>query len=314
MKILVTGGAGKIGGYVLRELLAAGHDLTDFGRSTPLVAGVPYIKGDITDLTQIREACRGYDAIAHIAAVPGAGIGVSPELLMYVNVRGTFNVLEAAVREGVGQVVFASSNAAMNLQYHQRDTYPRYLPVDEDHPAEPRNEYSVSKLVNEITCKRYSEVYGLRTICLRINHNWYVDREGAEIAVRSGWNKDRKVTLDEQWAGYRRYLEEESRGQANLWAVADARDAAQAFRLALENDDVVHEVFQINGYDTCSTVETATLVAKYYPDVPLKKPLEGYATLVSYDKATSMLGYRPRYSWRDSDFSAWVKGNRERSG
>jgi hypothetical protein len=73
-------------------------------------------------------------------------------------------------------------------------------------------------------------------------------------------------------------------------------------------------VFQINGYDTCSTVETATLVAKYYPDVPLKKPLEGYATLVSYDKATSMLGYRPRYSWRDSDFSAWVKGNRERSG
>ena len=307
MRILVTGGAGKIGGYVLRELLAAGHDLTDFGRSAPLVDGVPYIKGDITDLTQIREACRGYDAIAHIAAVPGAGIGVSPERLMYVNVLSTFNVLEAAVGEGVSKVVFASSNAAMNLQYDQPDTYPRYLPVDEDHPAEPRNEYGVSKLVNEITCQRYSEVYGLRTISLRVNHSWYLDREGAETAVRSGWNRDRNVTLERQWAGYRRFLVEETVGRSNLWAVTDARDTAQAFRLALENSDIVHGTFQVNGYDTCSTVETSTLVAKHYRGVPLRKPLEGYATLVSYDKATSMLGYRPRYTWRESDFADWLR-------
>ncbi len=313
MRILVTGGAGKIGGYVLRELLGAGHEVSDFGRSAPLIEGVPFVRGDITDLERVREACRGFDAIAHVAAVPGAGIGVSPERLMYVNVRGTFNVLEAAVREGVGSVVFASSNAAMNLQYDQRDTYPRYFPIDEDHPAEPRNEYGISKLVNEVTCKHYSEFYGLSTICLRINHNWYLDRQGAEIAVSSGWNKGMKITVEEQWAGYRRYLEDESRGRANLWAVSDARDAAQAFRLALENEDIDHEVFQINGFDTCSGVETAKLIGRYYPDVPLKKRMEGHETLITYDKAEEMLGFRPRYTWRDSDFSEWLKSNRGRS-
>ena len=89
--------------------------------------------------------------------------------------------------------------------------------------------------------------------------------------------------------------------------MTDARDTAQAFRLALENADIVHGLFQVNGYDTCSTVETATLVARYYHGVPLRKPLEGYATLVSCDKAKSMLGYRPRYTWRESDFADWLR-------
>ena len=313
MRILVTGGAGKIGGYVLRELLGAGHEVSDFGRSAPLIEGVTFVRGDITDLDRVREACRGFDAIAHVAAVPGAGIGVSPERLMYVNVRGTFNVLEAAIREGVGRVVFASSNAAMNLQFDQPGTYPRYFPIDEDHPAEPRNEYGISKLVNEVTCKHYSGFYGLSTICLRINHNWYLDRQGAAIAVNSGWNKDRKVTVEEQWDGYRRYLEDESLGRANLWAVSDARDAAQAFKLALENEDIAHEVFQINGFDTCSAVETEKLIRRYYPDVPIKKRMEGYETLITYDKAEKILGFRPRYTWRDSDFSEWLRRNRGRS-
>ena len=185
MNVLVTGGSGKIGGYVLRELLSAGHTLSNFSQTTPFVEQVRHIQGDITDLEQMRQACRDQDAVVHLAAVPGPGI-TTPERLMYVNDRGAYNVLEAAVASRAQKVVFGSSKEAMNTDYRRFDTRPRYFPIDEEHPAQPRNEYGISKLINEITCKRFTEAYGIRTISLRINHNWYLDRAGAAVAVRSG--------------------------------------------------------------------------------------------------------------------------------
>ena len=171
MNVLVTGGSGKIGGYVLRELLSAGYTVSNYSQTAPLVAGVRHIHGDITDLERMREACQNHDAIIHLAAVPGPGIS-TPERLMYVNDRGTYTVLEAAVSAGAQKVIFGSSKEAMNTDYSRRDTPPRYFPIDEEHPSEPRNEYGISKLINEITCQRYTESYGIQTISLRIKHNW----------------------------------------------------------------------------------------------------------------------------------------------
>ena len=304
MNVLVTGGSGKIGGYVLRELLAAGHTLSNFSQTAPLVEDVRHIHGDITDLAQMREACRNQDAIVHLAAVPGPGI-TSPERLMYVNDRGTYNVLEAAVGADAGKVIFGSSKEAMNTDYGQDDTRPRYFPIDEEHPAQPRNEYGISKLINEITCKRFTESYGIQTISLRINHNWYLDRAGAAIAVRSGWSRDRAV--EEQWEGYRGNIVDSERGRSNLWTVTDARDAARAFRLAVENDAIGHEVFLINGADTCSLEDSATLAARHYGDVPLRRPLAGFDSFVSTEKARRLLGYEPRYTWRQSEFREWME-------
>ncbi|MDE0140462.1 MAG: NAD(P)-dependent oxidoreductase [Caldilineaceae bacterium] len=304
MNILVTGGSGKIGGYVLRELLSAGHVLSNFSQTAPLVEDVRHFKGDITDLEQMQQACRNQDAIVHLAAVPGPGI-TTPERLMYVNDRGTYTVLEAAVGAGARKVIFGSSKEAMNTDYRRCGTRPRYFPVDEEHPAEPRNEYGISKLINEITCKRYTEDYGIQTISLRINHNWYLDRAGAAVAVQSGWSRDR--TVEEQWEGYRRYIVDSDLGRSNLWTVTDARDAARAFRLALENEAIGHEVFLINGADTCSLEETPALAARHYGDVPLRRPLAGFDSFVSTAKARKLLGYEPRYTWRQSEFREWME-------
>ena len=134
MNVLVTGGSGKIGGYVLRELLSAGYTVSNYSQTAPLVAGVRHIHGDITDLERMREACQNHDAIIHLAAVPGPGIS-TPERLMYVNDRGTYTVLEAAVSAGAQKVIFGSSKEAMNTDYSRRDTPPRYFPIDEEHPV-----------------------------------------------------------------------------------------------------------------------------------------------------------------------------------
>jgi nucleoside-diphosphate-sugar epimerase len=92
-----------------------------------------------------------------------------------------------------------------------------------------------------------------------------------------------------------------------LWSVTDARDVAQAFRLAVKNKELAHNVFGITGYDTCSLVPSQELVTRYFPQVPVGSALEGCATLASYNKATRLLGYRPRYSWRTSDFQDWLE-------
>ena len=185
MRILVTGGSGTIDGYVLRELLDAGHSVTCFSRTAPQVQGVAFKKGDITKPELVGAACHGHDAIIHLAAVPGPR-RATPERLIYVNVVGTVHVLEAAVKAGIYRVVFASSGADTGFSFQRCEVVPKYLPIDEEHPSEPQDEYGLSKLLAELTCKSYTQAYGIQTICLRINNNWYVSRKEAEVAdVRS---------------------------------------------------------------------------------------------------------------------------------
>ena len=311
MRVLVTGGSGRIGFYVLHELLSAGHEVSSFGRSEPVVEGARFVRGDVTDIERLKQVCPGYQAIAHLAAVAAPRLG-TPERLMQVNVMGTLNVLEAAVQAGVGKVVFASSGAATGFSFQKHEIIPHYLPIDEEHPAAPQDTYGLSKLLSELTLKRYTEYYGIQTVSLRINNNWFLDRCSAGEAINVG--AFRYASIEELWS--QRYLANVTdpdewpllgvpSPRQLLWAVTDARDCAQSFRLAIENERIEHEVFQINASDTSSLQKTSELIARYYPEVPLTAPLDGYASLVSHQKATRLLGYRPQYTWRNSDFKSW---------
>jgi nucleoside-diphosphate-sugar epimerase len=278
------------------------------------------------DPDQLVQACQGQDAVIHLAAVPGPG-RATPAQLLNVNVIGTVHVLEAAVQNGIGKVVFASSGAATGFSFQKHALVPRYLPLDEAHPSEPQDEYGLSKLLAELTCKRYSDAFGIQTICLRINNNWYLERASAEVAVRSGWAQ--QFSVEELWTNRYRKTIEDAEGEwptpgppaphKILWSFTDARDAAQAFRLAVENDTIKHEVFLINGDDTCSKEATPVLIDRLrnsigegeanptVPDIPLRAPLQGHASLWSHAKATRLLGYCPRYTWRQSDFQTWIE-------
>ena len=314
MQIMVTGDSGVIGSYLLRDFKRYGYSLSSYSRSKPIEDHAEWIEGDINDRDRLKSACQGHDAVIHLAAVPGPGRATTEELL-HLNVMGTVNVIEAAVAAGIKKFVFASSGAATGFSFQSKEIIPEYLPLDESHPCAPQDEYGLSKLLAEQVCKRYSDLYGLQTICLRINHNWCVDREGASIAVQTGWAKG--FSVEEFWQKRYRKVIEAPEGEwprpgppsprSLLWAVTDVRDAIQSFRLAIENTEILHDVFLINDDDTCSTTESKTLIEQYFPKVPLKESLDGYATLVSHTKATQLLGYQPQYTWRDSEFMQWLK-------
>jgi nucleoside-diphosphate-sugar epimerase len=85
----------------------------------------------------------------------------------------------------------------------------------------------------------------------------------------------------------------------NLWGYVDARDVAQATRLALEADTTGSVNFLVAAGDTCMTTPSADLMAAVYPDVPIRRDLGEFETLLSVDKARDVLGYEPAHSWRE---------------
>ena len=106
MRIVVTGGSGRIGRFVVAELQQAGHTVVSFDRIAPpqRVVGVAYRLGDHEDLGQLVEVCASADAIVHLAAIPAPGAHPSATLFR-TNTLGTFNVHEAAMLLGVPLVV-----------------------------------------------------------------------------------------------------------------------------------------------------------------------------------------------------------------
>jgi UDP-glucose 4-epimerase len=89
----------------------------------------------------------------------------------------------------------------------------------------------------------------------------------------------------------------------NLWGYIDARDGAQAVRLALESDLTGTEIFIIANADTVMSRPNAAPVKEFYPDVEARGDLGEHDTLLSIAKARRLLGYQPAYSWRDTGTS-----------
>ena len=113
-KVLVTGAAGLLGRYAVGELTGryavSGLDLQ---AAEP---GMPFMRANICDGEAVALACKGQDAIVHIAAVPNPWAG-SADQIMTVNVGGTWNVLRAAEEAGVHRVVLVSSTASLGLTF-----------------------------------------------------------------------------------------------------------------------------------------------------------------------------------------------------
>ena len=99
MVIAVTGAAGRVGGFVVDELIQSGHDVVAVDLREPLVAATETRRADIQDLATLADALRGCEAIVHLAAIAEEGLA-PPDFTFAVNAQGTVNCLEAAVKVG----------------------------------------------------------------------------------------------------------------------------------------------------------------------------------------------------------------------
>ena len=276
MKILVTGGLGKVGQVVVDELLRGGHDVTvlDLLPGPRDGGGVRHLMGEIQDLGQVMEAAAGTDAIVHLAAIHNPNVAPTG-VVFETNVNGTFNVHHAAYRLGIPRVVSTSSNAAVGWAYSDGAFMPDYLPIDEEHPLRPIDPYGLSKQVGETIARSYSRK-GVETVAIR--PSGVVTPEALEEIRRSGGREPE---------GWREY------------SYIDVRDLAVAFRLAVEQPVPSGTVMFIVADDSTVAEPLCDLLPRLNPAIGDRaRALTGTQGVFSNARAKEILGWKPVHMWR----------------
>ena len=274
-RVIVTGGSGKAGRAVVADLGEHGFDVTSVDVAASLHPDDPTLVADLTDLGQTIESLRGAEAVVHLAAIPAPHVLPEGETFR-VNMMSTYNVLSAATQLGLERVVWASSETLIGIPFERQA--PIYAPIDEDSPRLPESHYALSKLAGEVIAEQFSRWSGTPFVALRISN------------IMEEWE------YEDRFPGF---WEDPMIRAWNLWGYVDARDVAQAVRLSLGADVSGAEPFLVAAADTCMTRESRDLMAEVYPDVPIRNNIEGHQTLLSIDKARRVLGYEPKYRWRD---------------
>lgn len=281
-KVIVTGGSGKLGRAVVRDLVAHGYDVLNLDTVLPKEPLCRTVRLDLSDYGNVAEAIGGgiderggkFDAVVHLAAIPAPGLFPNAQTFAN-NVPATYNVFLAARQAGIKSVVFASSETVLGLPF---DVPPPYVPVDEEYYPRPESAYSLGKLLDETMARQFARWDPeLKIVGLRFSN--VMDPE--DYKAFPGFNADPR---GRKW---------------NLWGYIDARDGAQAVRRSLEAEFKGFEAFIIANADTVMSRSNDSLLAEVFPGVPVKGQVSQNGTLLSIDKAKRLLGYVPQYSWRN---------------
>ena len=277
LSIAVTGGNGKLGRAVVEDLRSHGHRVVVLDSQGDRADG--FVRTDLTDYGQVVDALHGVndqhtglDAVVHLGAIPAPGL--APDSAVFQNnMAATFNVLQGARRAGIQRIVYASSETVLGLPF---DIDPPYIPVDEEYDTRPESVYSLVKhLEEEMARKLVRWDPALSITALRFSN----------------------VMSPDDYSGFSAFTTSSRRW--NLWGYIDARDGAQAVRLALTAAQPGFEAFIIAAADTVSPLPSAALVAAEFPSVTFTATPSEHDTLLSIDKARRLLGYAPEHSWRD---------------
>jgi len=295
-RIMFTGGSGKAGRHVVKDLLDHGYQVLNIDTRPLDDPRVRTLIADITDAGQVFNALSSYmgthefdaslrpqkvDAVVHFAAIPRIMIVPDNEVFR-VNALGTYNVIEAATKLGIRKVVIASSETTYGVVFAHEHRSPAYFPLDEDYDVDPMDSYALSKVVNEKTARAFALREATDIYALRIG-NVLIPEDYTENFPK--WFAD---------PGFRKRI---------AWSYIDARDLGQITRLAIEKDGLGFQVFNAVNDDTSSNLPTAELLRRFYPDVPVRGTLGEYETLLSNKKARELLGFREEHPWR-----RYVKG------
>jgi nucleoside-diphosphate-sugar epimerase len=290
-RIVVTGGSGKIGAWILKELLDAGHEVLNVDLKS---AADPRCRTLIADLTESGQAfgaigvytgidelqsslrAQPVDVLVHFAAIPRVQLVPDAEVFR-INTTSTYNVMEAAVRAGIHKVVFASSEATYGVVFADEQLNPEYFPVDEEHPTVPMDAYGLSKVVNERTAAAFHA---------RVGGDFYGLRIG-------------DVMAPPDYAKFPLWSTDPAIRKREMWAYVDVRDVAQMVRLCVDTDGLGFQVFNTFAGESAHMLPTRELAGKFYPKVPVREEIAEHGSLVSNRKAQRLLGFEQRYRWAE---------------
>ncbi len=319
MNILVTGGAGFIGGHLADSFVEQGHDVTsldilepfydlglkehniDVARKTAESTSGTYefVKGSTTDTALVDDLVEDIDVIYHQAAQAGVRASVEePTKVTEYNINGSQTILEAARKHNVQRVVNASSSSVYGK--------PQYLPYDEAHPNEPVSPYGASKLAVEHYARVYNEVYGLPTVSLRY-FTVYGPRMRPNMAISNFVSRCMRGVPPEIYG--------DGKQTRDFTYIDDILDANHRL---LTDDSADGEAMNIGSTDNIDITTLAEAVRDEIDpslEIVYTEARDGDAehTHADISKANKLIGYEPSRDIREGvgEFIQWYSQNRD---
>ena len=281
MRVVVTGGSGQAGQWVVRHPTEAGHQVVNFDvvHRPELELPGDFCRVELADAGKVYDALFQFrpDGICHLAANP-APSGQAQIDVFDNNVLSAHNLMQAAGDLGVSRVVYASSEMATGLL--TEGAVPTQIPFDESERYPSPNAYALSKYLSEVIADSIAVRYPRTAwVGLRINN----------VIAPDGYDRFR-----DEW-------DDPSLSRHNFWSYIDARDVGTAYLAALEGTTSGHEVCLIAAADTRARQGLRELMAEFY---------DGYDRFTSdyvdpmsafnCAKTKTLFDWTPHYSWRDT--------------
>jgi nucleoside-diphosphate-sugar epimerase len=274
MQIAVTGGLGRLGRYVVRELAQHAVRVLDIG------AAADCHPADLRDIDALRAGLRDIEVVIHLGGIDRSFI-TDDALTMQVNAMGTWNLFEASLQVGVRRVIQCSSSSVLGLDNSNPLMAPCYLPIDEAHPARATDAYGLSKMCGERIAEAYSR-RGLEVIVIRPCLVAFPEMMDFMIGKAAPEGRTEPPSY--------------------LCTYVGPEDCARGFAAAATTDYRGFETFFLAAADAFSTEPTITrLEALYGEEIPLhdvalyqRMPR---ASPVSHRAAHQRLGWAPTTRW-----------------
>lgn len=274
MRVVVTGGSGRVGQVTVAGLTAVGHEVLVLDTVAPPPDGVTGVGCRLVsteDYAELLAACSGTDAIVHLAGIPNP-LAAPAHVVHRVNVNSTYNVLCAAVELGIGRVVLASSVNAVGMTWSRGPRFD-YFPVDTRHPTRNEDAYSLSKWVGEQQADSIVRLNPqLSVVSIRL-HMFMSDRAEA-LAVHAS-------QLDDGTA----------RG---LWGYTTHRMWLEACEGAVSAELNGHHVFFVVADRTVSSIDSGRLASEHYPTAAIRGNLRGTRGFFDCADSQRILGWSGR--------------------
>lgn len=297
MDVLVTGGHGALGRFVVEELAARGHDTTvldlEDDEARRSAGGYAFVQADITDADAVASAVADHDAVIHLAALKRPACEADPQLATEVNVGGTVAVFEAAVAADARVVQISSKSVFGHVA--GAHAYPSYEPLDEGAPKHVTGDiYGLTKAATEAYRASYVEKHGLEAASFRFASTY----GPGKVAVPG---KGMLIPGMIEGAARGETISVEGADELNDWIYFG--DVANGLVDAVEADEFSYPVYHIGTGRLRSVADFATILKERFPEASIEvsggRNPQGqehpmYARL-DISRAISDLGYEPRY-------------------
>ncbi|KAJ5595472.1 uncharacterized protein N7459_001680 [Penicillium hispanicum] len=299
-RIVVTGGSGKAGQFIISELLDAGHTILNLDLMPLAHPAVHTLKTDLADSGQVFNALSSQwtlrepfpeglpprpDAVIHMAGY-ARNMMVPDNETFRSNTVGTYNVIEAACKLGIPKIIVASSITVYGISFAQGDVDYASFPVDEEQDVCPTDTYAIAKLCSERVARGFAARFGIDIYILRIGRVIEPDEYNEEI--------------------FYSYVHEPALWKVHGWSYTDARDLAGMCEAGLQTSGLGFQVFNATNDSITNPSRTEEFLRAQSPNTPITRQLEENEAPLSNAKIKRLLGFQEKHPWRKY-FMRWER-------